>query len=186
MKQCLKCGTLKELDEFYIRRYPNGKEARQHRCKQCQKVWTQPATKAWRVAKPEDSRKSNKKTKLKLKYGLTPEAVHNLLEEQKGKCRICECPIWFGAPEKANVPHIDHCHMTGNVRGLLCLTCNTGIGMFGDSPELLSKAIKYLLDHNHRERLSELAPEMGDAIVRSYENENRKRSTEMIDPAAKQ
>ena len=169
MKQCSKCKVLKEIEEFYIRRYKNGKEGRQHRCKTCQKVWTQPATKAWRKSNPSSQKQSNRKTKIRLKYGASLETIHALLEKQGNKCQICAEPIWFGASDKRNVPHVDHCHKTGMIRGLLCLTCNTGIGMFGDSSDLLQKATDYL-SNNHRERLSELAPAMDDAIVRSCEN----------------
>ena len=48
------------------------------------------------------------------------------------------------AIEKSSKPHIDHCHVSGVVRGLLCLTCNTGLGMFGDSVNLLDAAKQYL------------------------------------------
>jgi hypothetical protein len=186
MKKCSKCSETKTLDEFYIRRYKNGKESRQHRCKACQKCWTQLATKRWRLTNPEASKQSDKKTKIKLKYGATTDTIHQLLEDQSNKCKICAEPIWFGAPDKRNVPHIDHCHKTGLIRGLLCLTCNTGIGMFGDSPDKLLLAVNYLLTTSHRERLSELAPAMDDAIVRSHENQNHERLAEMSNPATKQ
>ena len=39
---------------------------------------------------------------------------------------------------------VDHCHTTGNVRGLLCDTCNTALGKFRDNIDLLNEAIKYL------------------------------------------
>ena len=68
------------------------------------------------------------------KYGICKED----LGEQV--CSIC------GSKERL---HIDHCHITGNVRGLLCHYCNIGIGMFKDKPELLLKAIDYLKDGPH-------------------------------------
>lgn len=67
-----------------------------------------------------------------------------MLRLQDGKCKICGIGLDFKSPQKMYKPHVDHDHMTGYVRGILCLTCNTGLGMFADNPELLSKAINYL------------------------------------------
>ena len=71
------------------------------------------------------------------RYNLTPEAVKLLLEKQSGICRICEKSI-------VDKFHIDHCHFTNRVRGLLCTACNMGLGLFKDSEKLLERAIKYL------------------------------------------
>ena len=60
-----------------------------------------------------------------------------LLAQQDSKCGICSREL---AP-----PHIDHDHKTGKLRGLLCFNCNVGLGHFQDSPELLAKAMAYLL-----------------------------------------
>ncbi len=64
-----------------------------------------------------------------------------------GKCAICE--IRMTVPEnkrgqKMSCVSIDHDHITGRIRGLLCRKCNNGIGFFGDDKKLLLKAIKYL------------------------------------------
>lgn len=110
------------------------------------------------------------------------DSVNDLLRNQNNLCAICEREISFTAAEKANKPHIDHNHDTGEVRGLLCLTCNTGIGMFGDSLELLEKAMKYLdrFESGQRERLSELAPfNEGDATVRSHGKNNHEKPVEI-------
>jgi Recombination endonuclease VII len=66
------------------------------------------------------------------------EARHRLLKEQNGLCAIC------GNKESERRLALDHCHDTGKIRGLLCGTCNTGIGMLKDSVELLEAATKYL------------------------------------------
>lgn len=65
---------------------------------------------------------------------LTPARFEAKQKTFAGRCAIC------GLPEKA----IDHNHATGEVRGLLCGSCNTGLGFFRDSPKLLRKAAEYL------------------------------------------
>jgi hypothetical protein len=72
------------------------------------------------------------------KYGLTAKRYWALYMEQGEACPICKDA--FGE----SVPHIDHCHATGVVRGLLCTTCNTGIGLLRDSPTIAASAAEYL------------------------------------------
>jgi len=69
------------------------------------------------------------------KYGLSAAEYNAMVITQDGRCAIC------GAVGELS---IDHCHTAGNVRGLLCGTCNTGLGMFKDDPKLLHRAIDYL------------------------------------------
>lgn len=62
-----------------------------------------------------------------------------MIEECNATCVVCgEVQL---DPYKM---HIDHCHSTGKIRGLLCGKCNVGIGMFRDSPENLMRAAAYL------------------------------------------
>lgn len=63
------------------------------------------------------------------------------LKHQGHCCAICG--IAFRNLTKRH-QHADHCHATGEPRGVLCLTCNTGLGKFGDNPELLRRAAAYL------------------------------------------
>jgi hypothetical protein len=72
-------------------------------------------------------------------YGLTPADIAEMAEAQGGKCPIC------GSVDKPL--RIDHGHVTGKVRGLLCDNCNMGLGQFGDDPERLSSAIAYLKEN---------------------------------------
>jgi hypothetical protein len=46
--------------------------------------------------------------------------------------------------QSLDVVAVDHCHKSGQIRGLLCNACNKGLGLFKDSPIILEKAIKYL------------------------------------------
>lgn len=81
---------------------------------------------------------------LSTKYGITSAQFYNLLRAQEGKCQICKTPIVDEDDEPLKSCHVDHCHETGKVRGLLCHNCNVGLGNFKDSPELLRQAALYL------------------------------------------
>ena len=72
------------------------------------------------------------------RYEITIEDYENMFTLQNGCCAICGIPI-----KKENC-RIDHSHETGKVRGLLCISCNTGIGLMQDSPLVLMKAFEYL------------------------------------------
>lgn len=72
-------------------------------------------------------------------YGLTPADYERLLQEQSGVCAICE-----GTNKNGRRLAVDHCHETDRIRGLLCGTCNSGIGLLKDDPDLCRLAAKYL------------------------------------------
>lgn len=72
-------------------------------------------------------------------YGLSADEYIKMHEKQDGKCAICK-----KEPSTKRGLHIDHCHKTGKVRGLLCHNCNIGIGNFSHDSDLLSTAIEYL------------------------------------------
>jgi len=74
------------------------------------------------------------------RYGITPEQYNELFEKQKGLCAIC------GKEQEARL-HVDHCHNTKVVRGLLCGNCNRALGLMKDNIEFLLKAVNYLQDH---------------------------------------
>lgn len=82
------------------------------------------------------------KHKLEKLYGITEEDYKTLLNKQNNCCAICKTDFKT-LPRR---PDVDHCHTTGRVRGLLCWTCNGGLGQFYDDVELLEKAIEYLKD----------------------------------------
>ena len=75
-------------------------------------------------------------------YGITPDDYIQMLGNQNGECAICGSPD-SGCIKKERL-HVDHCHTTGKVRGLLCTNCNQAIGKFKDSPELLRLAAMYI------------------------------------------
>lgn len=71
-------------------------------------------------------------------YGITPKEYESLLTAQGGVCAIC------GGIDPKRSLGVDHNHDTGKIRGLLCMSCNIGIGNLDDNVELLTKAIVYL------------------------------------------
>ena len=73
------------------------------------------------------------------RYGITLDEYGAMYAAQGGCCALCEKPL-----DKA---HVDHCHNTNKVRGILCPSCNKGIGFFGDDPALLEKAASYVRSH---------------------------------------
>jgi Recombination endonuclease VII len=72
-------------------------------------------------------------------FGILADEFDELLAKQGGGCAICGVK-----PERAASLHLDHDHVTGKVRAILCLSCNQGIGKFRDDPELLERAARYL------------------------------------------
>lgn len=92
---------------------------------------TSATNKKWREANPS--------WRLLRAYGITAEQRDALLAEQGGTCKCCKVPNPGGRGW-----HVDHCHQTGVVRGVLCHKCNLGIGLFNDDPELLEATAKYL------------------------------------------
>lgn len=89
----------------------------------------------------EVRKERNRKQWLRKRYGLTPEQVEGMYAKQNGKCGICEQAI----PLLSSETHIDHCHTTGQIRGLLCRKCNLRLAAFDDR-EFFTKALKYLGD----------------------------------------
>jgi hypothetical protein len=70
-------------------------------------------------------------------FNISLPEVEEMLDQQDNRCAIC----------RRNGPatlHLDHCHETGRIRGLLCGNCNRGIGLLAHDPEVLRRAADYL------------------------------------------
>lgn len=90
----------------------------------------------WQRDNPEKKRI----TVLKSLYGLNEDEYRNLLDKTRGVCPICK----NGFDYKTHFICVDHDHLTGAVRGLICRRCNSGLGFFTDDPNIFMNAIKYL------------------------------------------
>ncbi len=109
-------------------------------------------------AQSRDKEFRNRKSKnLKQHYGIDIDQYEALLEKGNGVCWICFRPETRRRSKKARHPealYVDHHHSSGLIRGLLCRTCNTGIGYFDDDPERVAKAIEYLVKWDDAEPLA--------------------------------
>jgi Recombination endonuclease VII len=88
-----------------------------------------------------------RKRRLKFVYGISPEEYDAMLARQDGVCAICR-----NKPDKDKPLCVDHCHVTGEVRGLLCHRCNSALGFFREDSGILSTAIAYLQAARDRDR----------------------------------
>jgi Recombination endonuclease VII len=129
---CKKCGARKEIDEYFRVGNKNAEGVRPYRSRICKPCFTKRSNE-WHILD---------------KYGLTKEDLDRLLEGQGYSCAICLEPF-------ADTPHVDHDHFCcptsktcGKcIRGLLCDSCNKGLGSFRDSSDRLRFAARYLDDY---------------------------------------
>lgn len=124
-KRCPACGETKQLAEFAVNR--SFRRDVGTYCLPCHN----------RIVR-ENVQKNHGTTRnahLKRRYGLTHDDVAAMVEAQGGACAICRV---------RPAEHVDHDHETGDVRGILCFTCNVGLGNFGDDPDRMELAVRYL------------------------------------------
>jgi len=72
------------------------------------------------------------------------DEFEEMIDEQDGKCAICETELLIDGWLENNAPVVDHNHITGIIRGILCRTCNRGIGLLKDNLNVMKKAVSYL------------------------------------------
>lgn len=134
MKYCPSCKSNQLLADFYTdKRTGDG-------LKSCCKPCSYRYHRAFLRKNPEYAAMKMWKAAL-ARHGLTPERYAALLREQGGGCAICQRALSKGQRTRLAV---DHDHQTGRVRGILCSSCNGGLGLFRDNVELLERAIEYL------------------------------------------
>jgi len=114
VKRCRKCSQLKEMPEFHKNK--SSPDGHRNVCKACRNALMQ---------------------HIGPRYGLNTDQWQAMYDGQRGRCAICrEIP-------EAQL-QVDHCHTTGEVRGLLCPTCNRAIGLLKDIPENMMRAAIYV------------------------------------------
>lgn len=169
MKKCYKCGEIKSLDLFH--RSEDRKDGRTSRCKSCSntykrehaktnasklneygRLWrstnkkkSSEYSKKWRSKNPEKVKEQDRRHHLRTEYGLTPDQYDEMVSNQGGRCLVClEIPM---GKRGYSTLHVDHCHLTGRVRGLLCGRCNTALGSLRESEEITQNLVWYIQKH---------------------------------------
>lgn len=120
MKVCRRCGERKSLTEYS--KNPTGKDGLRSECRACRYL-------------------ADRDYLLKVRFGIDSATYDRLLAAQGGGCALCGSTNPGG---RWTSFHVDHCHDTGRVRGLLCAYCNGALGTLGDSPEALLRAYEYV------------------------------------------
>lgn len=150
-KRCTTCWTVKPLENFPPdKRKTDGRQSSCHAC-------TREVSARWREENPEKYEALKKQARtdrqklrrfelhLQQTYGITLAQYQEILARQSGVCAICESEH-IGRGSRL---HVDHCHKTGRVRGLLCGHCNTAIGLLKEDPKLFDAAVRYLQEVPH-------------------------------------
>jgi hypothetical protein len=125
-KTCSKCGETKPLEDF-TKSY-KFLAGRTSICKGCSNAYQA----EWKRINPDKARAYQRKSQI----GVTAEQYNAAVAASTG-CPICK-KVW------TTTPHADHDHRTGRFRGVLCGSCNRGLGLFGDDVGALEAAIEYL------------------------------------------
>lgn len=133
MKTCPKCGGTKPLTDF-----SKNKSRRDGR-----DVWCKACAKTARVYNPKVARAQNIK-----RYGITLQDYEDLLCMCDAKCMVCGQTASEHKQHTGKFLCVDHDHITGKVRGLLCHRCNLVVGRMEDNPDLLVRAASYLTDRS--------------------------------------
>lgn len=149
---CTKCKVSKKPNEFY-------KDARRKNgvtswCRECWKI--QEAIHRERLGP-----KGRKNKKLKNLYGITIDQYQDMLKEQNNLCAVCDNKesIINVKSNKVQKLSVDHDHITGKVRGLLCTACNKGLGLLKDDPDIVLKGYNYLIKHKEEKDGEQGKPE---------------------------
>ena len=156
-KRCSKCSNDLPISAFYQR---TGSKSRHSACKVCERAMAKDwyernkdkataKVKAWRQQNSDavkqyriDNRQKHYRQELVRKYGVEPTWFDEQMRQQGDSCVCCKREFQLG--DKQTSPHVDHCHETKAVRGILCNRCNTVLGLCKDDDKLLSSLARYL------------------------------------------
>ncbi|MBE1597235.1 endonuclease VII domain-containing protein [Streptomyces stelliscabiei] len=148
MKRCPDCGETKPLNAFYSSQSHTSTTKTSAHCRECSRRRNreyrarnaEAITARRRAARqtPEGLRKSRDRD-LRRHYGISLVDLERMIHAQENRCGICSDE--FTSHKQT---HVDHCHRTGSIRGILCATCNLMLGHAKDDQQRLLAAAQYL------------------------------------------
>lgn len=140
MKTCVKCGETKPVSEFYPRYGSPGKT--QGHCKACHYLYTD----SWRRRNLDHTNVKGRVYQGASRHGLALAVYRELIKTLGDKCEACGTSLKLhpGATERRTALQIDHDHATGEFRGVLCMNCNTALGLLDDDAERIANLAAYL------------------------------------------
>ena len=140
---CKDCGVEKALDNF--QQHKGYKDNRRPYCTPCRRIRELKTYHKNKHKNPYDYEK-DKDFKLKKAYGISFQEYKEMLHAQEGRCAIC------GTTDtgKRKAFAVDHCHDCGEVRGLLCGSCNTAIGLLKEDLDVMQRAMDYVKYHQEK------------------------------------
>lgn len=133
---CRKCQVEKPVSEFTLC-ISRGRNTvyLSCDCKKCRSV----ASHDWKVKNPSKAKRKRLRSRLRNRYGLELQDYERMLVSQGGACEVCKNP-----PKEGTRLHVDHDHLSGKVRALLCNGCNGALGKAQDDPDLLRNLALYI------------------------------------------
>jgi hypothetical protein len=142
-RECTKCEIVKPFSDFPLR--SSGRPSSW--CRKCTngaiRDYSKTPDGAVRKKAAQDAFNANNPDyQVTYRYGLRPGQYDEMRIAQDDRCAICRTPDAAGRRW-----HVDHCHATGKVRGLLCSACNLTLGKMGDDPARLRAAAEYIEQH---------------------------------------
>ena len=136
-KQCQMCNRTRRLRFFH--KSKNTLDGYSTYCGECRVTQNRESNTTMLLSVNRERFLNQRKNRnLMRTFNITLDEYNRMLSSQNGVCKICK------EPPKVKKLHVDHCHTTNKVRGLLCHRCNIGLGNFRDNPMFLSEAISYL------------------------------------------
>lgn len=135
-KTCVGCSQIKNVDEFYS----NSRGGYRNKCIPCH-------IETSNLAKASKTSPQKREEWLKQIYGISNLDYNKMILNQNGLCAICS----VSQLDLDTVLVVDHHHESGEIRELLCNSCNSGLGVYKENSDLFSKASQYLLKHNKKE-----------------------------------
>ncbi len=139
-KICSKCDMARSKTHFH--KDKSSPDGLCYWCKPCANANSRKNHKR-RMENLPEYREAKRASYIKSAHGISVREYEERLRAQGSICRICSTNL----EPSGHLTHLDHCHVSGNLRDFLCTNCNRGLGHFQDNEELLMEAVEYLKKH---------------------------------------